>query len=192
MEQLDLWGIIILPMLIFLARIVDVTIGTIRIIFVSKGQKKLAPILGFFEVLIWIIAMGEIMQNLDRWYYYIFYAAGFAAGNYFGIKMEERLAVGYVNLRLITRKPAHELIAAANDKGYGLTYMDAQGATGAVHVVFITLKRTELSELTALINQFNPKAFYTIEDMKAVKEGIYPHHHHTSGVFSKIGFRRGK
>ena len=192
MEQLDLWGIIILPMLIFLARICDVTLGTIRIIFVSKGQKRLAPILGFFEILIWITAMGEIMQNLDRWYYYFFYAAGFAAGNYVGITMEEKLAVGYVNLRLITKKPAHELIEAANEKGYGITYMDAQGATGAVHVVFITLKRSELHELTAMINQFNPKAFYTIEDMKAVKEGIYPIHHHSRNLFHKMGIRRGK
>ena len=192
MEQIDLWGIIILPVLIFLARICDVTIGTVRIIFVSKGLKGLAPILGFFEVLIWIIAMGEIMQNLDRWYYYLFYAGGFAAGNYFGIIVEEKLAVGYVTLRLITKKTADKLIEAVNEKGYGLTFMEAQGSSGEVHVMFITLKRSELPELTKMINKYNPRAFFTIEDMKAVKEGIYPNHLPSRSLFTKMGIRRGK
>lgn len=192
MEAFDLWGIIVLPMLIFLARICDVTIGTIRIIFVSKGQKILAPILGFFEVLIWIIAMGEIMQNLDRWYYYLFYAGGFATGNYFGILLEEKLAMGYVSLRLITKKPANELIGIVKEKGYGLTYMPAKGSTGDVHVLFITLKRSELPTLTRLINELNPKAFYTIEDMKAVREGIHPEPLPSRRLSLRRGSRRGK
>lgn len=192
MEQIDLWGIIILPVLIFLARICDVTIGTIRIIYVSKGQKTLAPILGFFEVLIWIIAMGEIMQNLDRWYYYLFYAGGFATGNYFGILLEEKLAMGYVNLRLITKRPADELIDVLKNKGYGLTYMPAKGSKGDVHVLFITLKRSELSSLTKVINQLNPRAFYTVEDMKAVKEGIHPDPLPARSFMFKRGSRRGK
>lgn len=192
MAELDLWGIIVLPLLIFLARICDVTIGTIRIIFVSKGQKILAPILGFFEVLIWITAMGEIMQNLDRWYYYLFYAAGFATGNYFGIILEEKLAMGYVSLRLITKRTAAELIEVIKSKGYGLTYMPAIGSTGEVHVLFITLKRSELGNLTTLINQLNPTAFYTIEDMKAVKEGIHPDPIPSGRLAHRLGIRRGK
>jgi uncharacterized protein YebE (UPF0316 family) len=192
MNPIDWWGIIILPVLIFLARICDVTVGTIRIIFVSKGQKLLAPVLGFFEVLIWIIAMGEIMQNLDRWYYYIFYAGGFAVGNYFGILLEEKLAMGYVNLRLITKRPANELIEQIRERGYGLTFMPAEGSTGKVHVIFITLKRSELESLTKLINTHNPRAFYTVEDMKAVKEGIYPNHLPSRGFFTKMRSRSGK
>jgi uncharacterized protein YebE (UPF0316 family) len=192
MENHELWPIIILPLLIFCARIIDVTIGTIRIIFVSKGKKFLAPLLGFFEVLIWIIAMGEIMQNLDRWYYYIFYAAGFATGNYFGIILEEKLAVGFVSLRLITKKPANELIAAIKERGYGMTYMNADGSKGPVHVIFVTVKRSELPSLTETINQLNPKAFYTVEDMKAVKEGIHPNHLPSKNLFRRLGTRRGK
>ncbi len=192
MEAIDYWGIIILPLLIFAARICDVTIGTIRIIFVSKGQKYLAPLLGFFEVLIWIIAMGEIMQNLDRWYYYLFYAAGFATGNYFGILLEEKLAMGHVGLRLITKKPADDLIAAITDRGFGLTYMPAMGSSGQVHVVFITIKRSQLDDLRKIVNQFNPKAFYTIEDMKAVKDGIHPQPLPSRMFSMNRGRRRGK
>ncbi|MCD6347477.1 MAG: DUF2179 domain-containing protein [Bacteroidales bacterium] len=174
MNSIDWWGIIILPLLIFLARVTDVTIGTIRIIAVSKGQRSLAPLLGFFEILIWITAMGEIMQHLDRWYYYLFYAAGFATGNYFGIKLEAKLAMGHVDLRLITRKSADELIEAVEGRGFGLTYVPAHGSTGEVHIIYITVKRSELPILQKLIHEFNPRAFYTIEDMKLVKDGIRP------------------
>ena len=88
----------ILPVLIFLSRLIDVTIGTLRIIMVSKGQKSWAPILGFFEVLIWLIAISKIFQNLDNWLCYVTYAAGFATGNYIGLFLEEKLAVGILEL----------------------------------------------------------------------------------------------
>lgn len=168
MGDFDLWGVIVLPLLIFFARILDVSIGTIRIILVAKGYKYLAPILGFFEVLIWIVAIGKIMQNLDRWYYYVFYAAGFAAGNYIGILLEEKIALGFVGVRVITKKPADQLIEQMKKSGYGITIVPAEGSTGLVHVIFTTIKRKKLGELTGMIKEFNPKAFYTIEDIKMV------------------------
>lgn len=184
----DFWGLIALPLLIFFARIADVSIGTIRIIFVSKGQKFLAPLLGFFEVLIWIIVMAKIMQHLDRWYYYIFYAAGFATGNWVGILLEEKLAVGHAALRVITRKPAFELIAALRERGYGTTVVDAEGSTGQVNIIYTILKRKELPALIELINEYNPKAFYTVEDIKVVNEGIQ----RISEYKKNVLFRRGR
>ena len=86
----DLFSYVLMPLLIFLARICDVSIGTLRIIFVSKGKKNIAPILGFFEVLIWITAISKIMQNLDNYINYIAYAAGFATGNLIGMIIEEK------------------------------------------------------------------------------------------------------
>ena len=90
----DTFTYVILPLLIFLARIADVSIGTIRIVMVAKGQKMIAPILGFFEVLIWLLAISKIMQNLDNWVCYVAYGAGFATGNYIGMIIEEKLAMG--------------------------------------------------------------------------------------------------
>ena len=174
MSSFDLWGVLILPLLIFFARIVDVSVGTIRIIMVSKGYKYLAPILGFIEVLVWIIAMGKIMQNLDRWYYYLFYAAGFATGNFIGIILEEKIALGFVGVRIITKKPADQLIKKMKESGYGITIIPAEGATGLVHVLFTTVKRTKLKFLVEMIKEFNPYAFYTIEDIKKVSEGYKP------------------
>ena len=81
---------ILLPALIFLARILDQSIGTLRLIFLSKGMKYIAPFLGFFEVIIWLLAVGQIMQHLDNWLCYVAYGAGFAMGNFIGITLEER------------------------------------------------------------------------------------------------------
>ena len=171
MENSELWAIIFLPLLIFFARILDVSIGTVRIILVSKGYKYLAPLLGFFEVLIWIIAIGKIMENLDRWYYYLFYAAGFATGNFIGIILEEKIALGYVGVRIVTKRSAKLLIEKMIETGYGITTIPAEGATGLVHVIFTTVKRKKLSDLIDMIKQFNPRAFYTIEDIKMVSDG---------------------
>ena len=106
----EIYAWILLPLLIFFARVCDVSLGTIRIIFVSKGIKYLAPIVGFFEILIWLLALGQIMQNLNNVFYYIFYAGGFATGNYVGILLEEKLSIGTVGIRIITKREAEKLI----------------------------------------------------------------------------------
>ena len=189
--QFDYWGIIIVPILIFLARIGDVSIGTVRIIFVSKGYRYLAPLLGFFEVFIWLLAMTKILQNLDRWYYYLAYCGGFATGNFIGIILEEKIAIGYAAIRVISRTPADELIKQLQDAGYGVTFNTAQGSTGTVDVVYTIIKRSELQSMITLINQFNPKAFYTVEEVKAVNEGIHRYTNYQKNVLFKRG-RKGK
>lgn len=171
----DLFNYAILPALIFCARIVDVTIGTLRIVMVSKGQKKWAPVLGFFEVLIWILAIGKIMQNMDNWMTTVFYAAGFAAGNYVGLMLEERLAVGIVQLRVITRKDSTILINALKSAGYGITHHNAEGATGRwVSVIYSIVQRNDLEKVVEIIRDHNPHAFYSIEEVKFVNRGISP------------------
>ena len=163
----------ILPLLIFLARICDVSIGTMRIIFVSKGRKYLAPTLGFFEVLIWIIAISKIMQNLDNYVNYVAYAAGFATGNYIGMIIEEKLALGIQMIRVFAYQRGPELVQSLNSKGYGATSVEAYGAKEKVHLIYTIVHRNELGNVLDIIDRFNPKAFYTIEDIKAVNEGIF-------------------
>ena len=137
----DLFVYFLLPLLIFLARICDVTIGTMRIIMISKGKKLFAPVLGFFEILIWIIAIGKIMQNLSNPVCYVAYAGGFAIGNYVGMKVEEKLAIGLIVLRIITQEDASGLIKALRDMGFGITEIDAIGKDKKVHVIFSIMKR---------------------------------------------------
>nr|WP_321410587.1 DUF2179 domain-containing protein [uncultured Carboxylicivirga sp.] len=163
-----------IPLLIFMARVADVTIGTIRIVFVSKGMKLWAPVLGFFEILIWLMAMSKIFENLDNWLYFVAYAGGFAMGNFVGLKIEERLALGYINIRIITQKSGSELMDKLTSAGYGITYMDAEGSRGPVHVIYCVAKRKEIVKITDIIKQYNPKAFFTLEDIRFANSGVFP------------------
>ena len=164
----------ILPFLIFLARICDVSLGTIRIIFISKGRKSIAPLLGFFEVFIWIVAVSKIMQNLDNYINYFAYAAGFATGNFIGMIIEERLALGIQMIRVFTHLNGPDLVHNLHDNGFGATSIEAHGAKEKIHLIYTIVQRNELEEVLNIIKKYNPKAFYTIEDVKTVNEGIFP------------------
>jgi uncharacterized protein YebE (UPF0316 family) len=191
----NLFSYAVMPVLIFCARICDVSIGTMRIIFVSKGNRKIAPILGFFEVLIWIIAISKIMQNLDHYIYYVAYAAGFATGNYVGMIIEEKLAMGVQMISVFTSDNGSELVATLNTSGFGATAVEAQGAKEKVNLVYSIVHRNELEKVLDLINEFNPKAFFTIEDVKMVNEGIFnPRKKNSIFPFANIirGWRPGK
>ena len=164
----------LLPFLIFISRILDVSIGTIRIVMVSKGQKFWAPLLGFFEILIWLLAISRIMANLDNWMCYFAYAAGFAAGTYIGLIIEERLAMGIVKIQIITRISATKLIQNLKNAGYGITHHDAHGGTEDVSIIYSIIKRNEIQKVENIVKTTNPKAFYSIEDVKSVSHGVFP------------------
>lgn len=175
MEQLnsDLVTYVLLPLFIFLARIFDVSLGTLRIIFVTKGMRNVAPLVGFFEVLIWLLAISRIMQDLDNWLCYVAYAAGFASGNFVGMYLEERLAIGHEMIRVITRKDATNLIQDLRAKGYGVTSVKAEGIEGEVAVIYIIARRSMIKEVLDEINHFNPRALYTVESIKYVNKEIF-------------------
>jgi uncharacterized protein YebE (UPF0316 family) len=191
----SLFSYVMLPVLIFLARICDVSIGTMRIIFITKGRRNIAPFLGFFEVLIWIIVISKIMENLDNYINYIAYAAGFATGNFVGMIIEEKLAVGILMVRVFAHEMGSELVQTLNRNGYGATVVEAHGAREKVHLIYTIVQRNELSNVLEVITRFNPKAFYTVEDVKAVNEGIFaPKKPNTIFTFGNVlrQWRKGK
>jgi uncharacterized protein YebE (UPF0316 family) len=165
---------VLLPLLIFCTRIVDVSLDTLRVIFISRGVRYLAPIVAFFEVLIWLIAISQIMRNLSNPICYIAYAGGFATGNYVGMILESRLAIGTVILRVITGKDAVDLIKALTEAHYGLTCIKGEGPDGMVNIIFMLVPRLELQHAIGIIKQHQPNAIYSVEDVRAVKEGIFP------------------
>jgi uncharacterized protein YebE (UPF0316 family) len=167
-----LW--IILPLLIFFSRAIDVSLGTIRIIFVSKGQRFLASLLGFFEILVWIIAITKIMQNITNFFYYIVYAGGFASGIYLGIVIEERIAFGLVSIHVFTVKDAKELLKKLRDRNYGVTSRVAQGEKGKIDELFIVIKRKNLAQVLGILRGYDSEAFISVEDVRLVKGGIFP------------------
>jgi uncharacterized protein YebE (UPF0316 family) len=163
-----------IPLLIFTARVLDVSLQTMRIIFISKGRKLLAPLLGFFEVMIWLMAIAQIMHNLTNPLYYIAYGLGFATGTYVGLRIEERLAIGVVLLRVITQKDATELVALLRGDEFGVTTIDAEGKSGRVKVIFIIIDRCDLQRVIDVVRRFNPNAFLSVEDVRSVKRGYFP------------------
>jgi uncharacterized protein YebE (UPF0316 family) len=168
-SSLFTWAI--LPALIFLARIADVSLQTMRIIFTSKGKKQLAPLVGFFEVLIWLVAIGQVMRNLTNISCYLAYAGGFAMGNYVGLLIEEKLAVGIVLLRVITQGDPASLINHLRGQNYGVTHIDAQGVSGKVSILLIIVRRSDEHHIAQEIFTFSPKAFYTVEEVRHVRIG---------------------
>ena len=172
--QSQYFSYIIIPLLIFLARVIDVSLGTLRIILVSKGAKRIAPVLGFFEILIWLLAIGQVMQNLTNITNYFAYALGFAFGNYIGIMIEQKLAMGMVVVQVITRRDASELINFLRLADFGLTVIEAKGGTGPVHILHTVTKRSNLPYVIEAIKNYNPKAFYSVEDIRFVSDTIFP------------------
>jgi len=188
MMESTVFNWVIFPILIFFSRVCDVTIGTIRIIFVSRSKRLLAPILGFFEVLIWIIAITQIMQNLNNWFYYIAYAGGFAMGNYVGIIVEEKLALGTLIVRVFLVNDDHSLRDCLYQAGFGVTSMDACGMNGNIKIIYTVVKRKDLDQVIEIIEKCNAKAFYSIEEVKDVKQGIFPQQPKTSLIQKIFAF----
>lgn len=174
MQEFDWYGWVVLPFIVFLARFVDVSLGTVRIIFLSRGRKYLAPLLGFVEVLIWITVVSQIVRGAQNAAAYLAYAAGFAVGNYVGMLIEERLAIGTLVIRVILSQDGAQLVDRLRTKGYGATYVDGHGASGPVVLVYTVVMRKELSHVMSLIHEVHPKAFFTVEELRSVQQGIFP------------------
>lgn len=170
--QMMTW--VVIPILIFLARICDVTIGTARVIFVSRGYRVLAAATGFFEVLIWLLAIGQIMQHLDNPMCYIAYASGFSLGNYIGITLTEKLSLGTVLVHVLTNRDPSALITALRDSQYGVTTVQAQGAFEPVKLVFTIVPRSHLGKVMQIIHEHNPKSFCTIQEIGSMAKGFIP------------------
>lgn len=169
----DTFVFIVLPLLIFCFRIVDQSIGTLRLIFAAKGLKKLAPFFAFFESFIWLVAIGQIMKHLDNIYCYIAFAGGYAAGNYFGILLEEKLSIGTVVIRVIPQKDTTDLIRHLRNENFGVTVLPVDGMKGPTKMLFTTIRRKEAPYVISIIKQHNPTAFYTIDEVKVVSGGYF-------------------
>jgi uncharacterized protein YebE (UPF0316 family) len=163
---------VLLPLLIFCLRICDVSLDTMRIIFMTKGYKRIAPIIGFFEILIWIVAITRIMQNLDNWITYVAYAAGFATGNYVGMILDEKLAIGHEMIRVITKIERADLADTLRQAGFGVSVVKATGMQGPVEILYIIVNRKNLKTAVSIIEKIAPNAFYTIENIHFVNRPL--------------------
>lgn len=188
----EIFTYVIVPLLIFFARICDMTLDTIRVIFMSKGIKYLPSFVGFFEVIIWLIAIGQVMNNLTNAVCYIAYGAGFATGTFIGMAIEEKISLGLTSVRIITKEDPTLLIQYLRAHDYGLTSIQGEGGKGPVKLVFTIIKRKDLPHVVSIIKQYHPKAFYSVEEVKSVAEGVFPERKLTGimGWINRIRFGR--
>ncbi len=188
------FSLIILPLLIFFARILDVSLGTLRIIFITKEMKYVATLVSFFETLIWIIAIAQIMQNLTNFITYIAYAGGFATGTFMGIYIESRLAMGYLSVVIVTKKDPTELIEKLETTHFRTTTIDAKGDETNVEMIFVIIKRKNLKKVIGMVKNFDSSAFYSIEDIKDLRHIHLPskRHHFKTHAISRHSRRKGK
>ncbi len=170
-ENFDYFAYIILPLLIFSARVFDQSLGIIRIIMATKGLMLPVFVFGFFESFVWLMAISQIMSKIDNIFYYFVFAGGFATGNVFGIWLEKKLSLGFVMVRVVFQFDSDKSISKLKEKGYRVTVLDAMGMEQPVKMLFSTVKRTQIREFIEILLTNNPAAFYTVEDVKQVKEG---------------------
>ncbi|MDR0364648.1 MAG: DUF5698 domain-containing protein [Bacteroidales bacterium] len=164
---------LVLPLLICLARITDQTIGTIRLIFVSKGYRNIAPILAFFESLVWLLAISQIMNFVDNWITFIAWAIGYSIGNYVGIVLEERLSIGTMVVRVFPTRDFSEYLQYLDENNHGYTIMNAEGRKGALRIIFSIIDRKHLQNILENLEKTLPGSFYTVEEVRNAQKGIF-------------------
>lgn len=163
----------LLPIMIFFGRIFDVTLGTLRIIFVSKGERMKAPIIGFFEVFVWVVIISQILSRANDLVAYLSYAGGYATGNYVGILIEQRIAYGIVLCRLYTKKEGGKLVQLLNGLNYGATMTHGEGSVDKVDIIETVIDRKEMRKLEEVVTSFDPNIFYVVEDVRNRQNGIF-------------------
>jgi uncharacterized protein YebE (UPF0316 family) len=165
------WG----PLLIFFMRIGDVSLATVRMLLIMRNARIWAPLIGFFEVLIWLVAAGTAIQHLGSPWHAVGYAAGFAAGNLVGLILEERLAFGFASIQVFAPSHGSELAEALRVFGHGVTQIEGRGRTGPVELVLSVVKRRDLPVVSALVNDLAPGSFVSVEQPTALQRGwLFP------------------
>jgi uncharacterized protein YebE (UPF0316 family) len=168
MAEFDIVSYILLPLLIFLARVADVTVATVKLMFVVNNARKAAAFLGFFEALITIIALSRIMQDASNFLAIIMYAAGFATGTFVGMYIEEKMAYGSVLIRIISKHIPQELLNFLVRNQYHYSMVDANDQSGNTQILFTVCKRSNLHYFLNNLESIDPQALYTIENVKQV------------------------
>ncbi len=161
-------------LVIFLLRLVDVPLSTVRVVMMVRGQRRVAAVLAFFESLVWILAISQVFARLDSPLNMLAFAAGFASGTALGMTLEAWFAPGQVLIRAIVREGAEALVAELREQGYGVTVVRGEGRAGEVPILFIVVPRRRAEEVLGVIRAHAPRAFVTVEGVQRAIGGHLP------------------
>jgi uncharacterized protein YebE (UPF0316 family) len=160
-------------LLIFVLRIVDVSCDTLRVLFAMRGKRVIAAILGFFQALIWIFAVGTAIRYLDSWMHILGYAAGYAMGTFVGITIERLVAYGLTTLRIVSAHGGVEIAESLRERGYGVTEIAGFGRDGGVEIVNCVVHRSHIDEVMEIVDRYDPRAFVTSEEPSILRGGFF-------------------
>lgn len=167
------WSVVGGALLIFLLRITDVSMGTFRMILITRGQRKMAALLGFAEVTIWVVAIGQVFANLNSLWNILAYSGGFATGTLAGMWLEGKVALGTVSVYIVSSNKGGAIADAVRRAGYGATELPAWGQSGPVALIGVVLPRRQLAGLTSLVNDIDANSFITVDDNRQVLRGYH-------------------
>lgn len=165
--------LIVQAVFIFFARITDVSMGTLRMILLVKGQRKIAVMLGFFEVMIYLIVLGKVVGNINKPLLIIAYCLGYASGNYVGSKLEEKLSIGRLLVQIIVKEIKCGIVDALRNAGFGVTIFEGEGMDGNSYMLNVITERKKISELKEIINKLDCGAFLTTMDVRSSLGGYF-------------------
>jgi uncharacterized protein YebE (UPF0316 family) len=173
--MLDLFQLppLVTALAIFLLRVGDMTLDTLRVLFIVRANRPLVWFLGFFQSAIWVVAITSVLGHLGDPLAWIAYAAGFATGNVVGMAIEDKLAIGYRHLRVISPRHGPLVAQAVRQAGYGVTEIDGHGRDGPVSVLNASVRRRDVDRLQQLIRQADPEAFISVEEVRPVHRGTF-------------------
>jgi uncharacterized protein YebE (UPF0316 family) len=166
-----LWSTLGNALLIFCLRLTDVSMGTVRVIMVTRGMKKWAALLGFVEVSIWVVAISRVLGNIDTVWNVIGYAGGFACGTLVGMWIEGKLALGHIEVHIVSMTKGQAIADRIRAAGYGATLLQAQGKAGPVYMVNVVAPRKQAKNILRLVNEVDARSFVTIEEARRVVRG---------------------
>lgn len=165
------WG----PLIIFLMRVGDVSLSTVRMLLAVRNAWILVPCIAVFEVTIWLFAAGSALQNMRSPLHLLGYATGFATGNVVGMWLEEKLAYGFAAVRIIVKGRQPALAARLREMGFGVTELTGQGRSGPVEILLAVSKRRDVPRIVSEASDMHPDAFITVEEPKTITRGwLFP------------------
>lgn len=156
---------------IFFLRIIGVSISTVRVLITVQGKRFISSVLGFFEALVFAVALGSVVSQLDNLWNLLAYCLGFAVGTYVGMWLEQRFIVNYVTVSVVSAHKAHQIADAVRKAGFGATEAWGQGAQGLVGSVRIVIQRRDVTKVIECVNAIDEDAFVTLDETRAVRHG---------------------
>ncbi len=171
--MLEFIPVALLPLVIFFIRVADMSLDTLRVLFVVRGRRPQAWVVGFVQSALWVIAVASVLSHLDNLLNVLAYAAGFATGNVVGMRIEERLAIGHSHLRVISRQRGEAVASAVRSAGYAVTELSGRGKDGAVSILTTSVRRRDIDPVRNEVLQADPDAFVTLSDVRPLHRGFW-------------------